>query len=116
MSEVFEVSNPPDAVLDVVFLHGLDGDARRTWSSEDPASFWPLWLAEEVAGAAVWTIGYSAWSSGWRGRSMSVPDRALNLMALLQNRGIGDRPLCFVTQHGWPACQGDPAPRCGRPH
>lgn len=97
MSEVIPVHNLRDAVLDVVFLHGLDGDARRSWSREDPGSWWPTWLAEDVPGVAVWSVGYDAWSSGWRGRAMSMPDRAINLMALMQNYGIGDRPLCFVT-------------------
>lgn len=97
MSEVVPVHDPRDAVLDVVFVHGLDGDARRSWSREDPGSWWPAWLAEDVPGVAVWSVGYDAWSSGWRGRALSMPDRAVNLMALLQNHGIGDRPLCFVT-------------------
>lgn len=88
---------PEQAVLDVVFIHGLDGDGRKTWSRKDAESFWPEWLAAELEGVAVFTVGYDAWSSGWRGRSMPMQDRAVNLMAQLQNHGIGERPLCFVT-------------------
>jgi tetratricopeptide (TPR) repeat protein len=54
-------------------------------------------LADDVDDAAVWTVGYDAWSSGWRGRSMSMQDRAIYLLAQLQNNDIGERPLCFVT-------------------
>jgi hypothetical protein len=50
---VFEVFRPEQIVLDVVFVHGLDGDARRTWTGEDH-TFWPGWLAEDVPGVAVW--------------------------------------------------------------
>lgn len=97
MTEVFEVHCPERAALDVVFLHGLDGDARKSWTSGSDDLFWPQWLAEEVPDTAVWTVGYDAWSSGWRGQSMSLPDRAINLLALLQNHAIGERPLCFIT-------------------
>ncbi|MEW2330620.1 hypothetical protein AB0880_22735 [Micromonospora chersina] len=97
LTDVHPVSNPDDAVLDVVFIHGLDGDARLTWSHGDRDSFWPLWLAEDFKQTAVWTVGYHAWSSRYRGRSMRIQDRAVEVMAQLQNRGIGDRPLCFVT-------------------
>lgn len=97
MTAVVAVHVPRRAVLDVVFVHGLDGDARASWRCGGDGTFWPRWLAADLAGVAVWTIGYDAWSSGWRGQSMPVPDRAINLMAQLQNAGLGDRPLCFVT-------------------
>ena len=32
-----------------------------------------------------------------RSRSMPMQDRVVNVMVLLQNKGIGERPLCFVT-------------------
>lgn len=68
-----------------------------SWTGKEPSSFWPEWLADDLAGVAVWSVGYEAWSMGWRGRAMPMQDRAVNLMAQLQNRGIGRRPLCFVT-------------------
>ncbi|MFD5096572.1 FxSxx-COOH system tetratricopeptide repeat protein [Amycolatopsis thailandensis] len=97
MPEIIKVRVPEPAGLDVVFLHGLDGDARKTWAGGSPSSFWPEWLAEDFDRLAVWSVGYEAWSTGWRGRAMPMQDRAINLMARLQNHGIGERPLCFVT-------------------
>lgn len=97
MTEVFPVHNPEQAALDVVFIHGLDGDARKTWSREDRQSFWPQWLVDDIDDVAVWTVDYDAWSSAWRGRSMSLQDRTINLLAQLQNHSIGERALCFVT-------------------
>ncbi|WP_410666315.1 FxSxx-COOH system tetratricopeptide repeat protein [Amycolatopsis sp. lyj-84] len=97
MPEILKVRVPVSAGLDVVFLHGLDGDARKTWAGGSPSSFWPEWLAEDFDRVAVWSVGYEAWSSGWRGKAMPMQDRAINLMASLQNLGIGERPLCFVT-------------------
>ncbi|MFB9925473.1 tetratricopeptide repeat protein [Amycolatopsis halotolerans] len=97
MTAVVAVHVPRRTVLDVVFVHGLDGDARASWRCGGDGTFWPRWLAADLAGVAVWTVGYEAWSSGWRGQSMPVPDRAVNLMAQLRNAGLGERPLCFVT-------------------
>ncbi|GID90843.1 esterase/lipase family protein [Amorphoplanes digitatis] len=96
MAEVFEINHPAEGKLDVVFLHGLDGDARGSWTAGGPDMFWPRWLADDLETAAVWSVGYDARSSGWRGRSMSVADRSVNLLALLQNHDIGTRPLILV--------------------
>jgi hypothetical protein len=97
VAEVVAVHTPVDAGLDVVFIHGLDGGARSSWRGKETSSFWPLWLAEDIEGIAVWSVGYDAWSSKWRGRAMPLQDRAINLLAQLQSHGIGERPLCFVT-------------------
>lgn len=94
---VLAVHTPEDAALDVVFVHGLDGDSRATWGRDLPDSFWPSWLAQDLSRVAIWSVGYDAWSSRWRGRAMAISDRATNLLAQLQNSGIGKRPLCFVT-------------------
>jgi hypothetical protein len=94
---IYAVHTPEDAALDVVFVHGLDGDSRATWCRDLPDSFWPSWLAQDLSRVAIWSVGYDAWSSRWRGRAMAIPDRAINLLAQLQNSGIGTRPLCFVT-------------------
>ncbi|GAB3714598.1 hypothetical protein GCM10027598_22860 [Amycolatopsis oliviviridis] len=97
MTDLVEVCVGEDPVVDVVFVHGLDGDARESWSAGTSDSFWPEWLAEEVGGLAVWSLGYDAASSGWLGHAMPIQDRAINLLARLENDGIGQRPLCFVT-------------------
>jgi hypothetical protein len=82
--------------LDVVFLHGIAGDPVKTWSYGSKESFWPRWLAEDNPDAAVWCVGFDASASRWRGSSMGILDRGINLLALLQTRGIGGRPLCLV--------------------
>lgn len=96
MTKILSVHVPESPALDVVFLHGLDGDAVRTWSQRRTETFWPEWLGQDFDDVAVWTVNYDAWSSGWRGRSMPLQDRAVNLMTQMQNFGIGERPLCFV--------------------
>lgn len=93
---VLPVRTPEDATFDVVFMHGLDGDARKSWQRDKSASTWHHWLADDIDGLAVWSVGYDAFSSRWRGRAMPLQDRAINLLAQLQSSNIGDRPLIFI--------------------
>ena len=45
----------------VIFVHGLGGDAVGTWKSgEAEDTFWPRWLADDLQGVTVWTVGYEA--------------------------------------------------------
>ncbi|WIV60718.1 alpha/beta hydrolase [Amycolatopsis nalaikhensis] len=97
MTELVKVGECENTLLDVVFVHGLDGDARKSWSAKRRGSFWPEWLAEDVDLMSVWSLGYDAASSRWLGHAMPIQDRAINLLAQLESHGIGQRPLCFVT-------------------
>jgi pimeloyl-ACP methyl ester carboxylesterase len=68
----------------VIFVHGLGGDPRDTWQrGADPTSFWPLWLAEDIKGLMVYSWGYEAPISRWRGEAMHLTDRATSLLARL---------------------------------
>ena len=48
----------------VIFVHGLSGGPRGTWTSPPPPPprnrIWPNCLAEDVEGLAVWSVGYDA--------------------------------------------------------
>jgi NACHT domain len=82
---------------DVIFVHGLDGDARTTWHpQEQPTHFWPAWLGEDCPQLGVWSLGYAVSASAWKGHSMPLYDRADNTLDLLDLDGIGQRPLAFV--------------------
>jgi hypothetical protein len=83
--------------LDVVFVHGLDGDAITTWHpKEQPDHFWPRLLGEDVPTAGIWSLGYSVSSSAWRGTTMPLSDRATNTLEELILSGIGDRSVIFI--------------------
>jgi pimeloyl-ACP methyl ester carboxylesterase len=96
--EICGTSNP-NRWGDVVFVHGLNGDARATWQPEgQPDRFWPSWLGEDFSDIAVWSIGYPVNAFGWKGSTMPLADRAINALVLLETRGVGkEKPVVFIT-------------------
>jgi hypothetical protein len=81
----------------VIFVHGLGGDAYGTWQSEGrPENFWPAWLGQDFPDLEVWTLSYDASPTVWFGYAMELPDRASNVLALLEAERLEDSPLIFV--------------------
>jgi pimeloyl-ACP methyl ester carboxylesterase len=101
MSELLAIcgTRDPDRCGDIVFVHGLNGDARSTWQPEgQPERFWPAWLCEDVPGVGVWSVGYPISSFGWKGSTMALADRAVNILDLLTTEGVGQqKPVIFIT-------------------
>jgi hypothetical protein len=62
--EVTEVYSHPDAKVDIVFVHGLNGGPRHTWTSKGPLeTFWPTQLLPvslKSAQARILVYGYNA--------------------------------------------------------
>src|SRR6476659_11012472 len=52
----------------VIFVHGLGGHVYGTWRrGVDDGTFWPLWLAQDLEGIAVYSLAYDAPASNWLG-------------------------------------------------
>ncbi len=50
---------------DVIFVHGINADARTTWMTDNqqegfPRECWLYWLGEDIPDVAVWTLDYPA--------------------------------------------------------
>lgn len=69
----------------VIFVHGLGGHAYQTWQSNkaDDSTFWPVWLADDIADVAIWTVSYSAPPSNWLGTAIPLQHRAVSVLAML---------------------------------
>lgn len=96
MLEVIPIGKVRGGKADVVLLHGLHGDWRRTWAQRRTNSSWPEWLAEDMPHLSVWCVRYGASGTRWRGGSMPISDRATSLLAALKVHGLGLRPLVLV--------------------
>src|SRR6266446_9120697 len=99
MSQLIKVAgwaNDPRAIA--IFVHGLGGHAYDTWKrGTDDGSFWPIWLAEDVEGLAVYCLSYAAPASNWFGTAMPLQDRAVSVLeCLLSERGLGIHPITFI--------------------
>jgi pimeloyl-ACP methyl ester carboxylesterase len=99
MSRLIRIAEWPGAPrASVIFVHGLGGHAYDTWRrAPDDSSFWPVWLAEDVEGLAVYTLAYEAPPSNWLGTAMPLQDRAVNLLEiLLATLGLTAGPVIFI--------------------
>ena len=71
-----------DAVADIIFVHGLGGGSRKTWTkNENPALFWPKeWLPQDpdFRNVRIHTFGYD---SNWDKSSvLGMREFATNLL------------------------------------
>jgi hypothetical protein len=100
LAELHAISSQYDDVdTHVVFVHGLSGDVRRTWTSNVSKSevLWPTWLAEDVPRLGVWLVGYPAAKTNWAGHALPLSDRADNVLSrLLVEPRLGRGNVIFV--------------------
>ncbi|KAL8912191.1 MAG: hypothetical protein Q9171_002753 [Xanthocarpia ochracea] len=95
---------PEEVLADFIFVHGLRGGSRKTWSfSADPAHFWPKeWLPgdPDFKNVRIHTFGYhSNWGES-KGSDFNVHDFGQNLIEEIHSSStIGrsdDVPLVLI--------------------
>ncbi|KAH9898722.1 hypothetical protein F4778DRAFT_742738 [Xylariomycetidae sp. FL2044] len=99
-----------DPSADIIFIHGLGGSSRLTWSKDhDLELCWPLkWLPSDpdVGRSRIFTFGYNAeFRSASQSSVLGISDFAKNLLFdMLYGRNgeghsfnLGQSPLIFVT-------------------
>ena len=92
---------PPDASIDVVFVHGLTGDRLRTWTSQRTSVMWPeKLLPAELPDARILTFGYDAYIIRLGLVSTNrIGNHASDLLSALtsvRDSRRSQRPLIFV--------------------
>lgn len=95
----FECVSPnSNAIVDIVFVHGLTGDAIETWTAGESADFWPCWLFEDLKLVSIYTLGFPAsLFEKWAKKEMDIFERASNVLEQFASHGIGEKPIVFVT-------------------
>ncbi|VTO85641.1 unnamed protein product [Fusarium graminearum] len=94
--------DPPDADVDIYFVHGLTGNRTSTWTAREQAAPWPkTLLPSELPKACILTYGYDAYVvSKSVASSNRLIDHAMNLLTDLTNdrrrHNASSRPLIFV--------------------
>ncbi|KAK3904931.1 hypothetical protein C8A05DRAFT_42078 [Staphylotrichum tortipilum] len=95
LTTLYEPLPPLVPVANIVFIHGLAGGSRKTWSfSRDPSHFWPQkWLPadNDFRNVRILSFGYN---SDWGARQQSVLDVrsiAESLVVALRN----DPGMCW---------------------
>jgi pimeloyl-ACP methyl ester carboxylesterase len=100
---------------DVLFIHGLGGDAFITWRyGKNVTTSWPHWLSKDFPDIGVWSLGYPASPTRWAricnlpilrgllqgspdsGHTMALPDRATQVLDLMVQQGFGRVSTAFV--------------------
>ena len=95
MSELFSIYRSTEPAGDIVFVHGLGGDAYDTWGFPDN-SCWRQSITISRPDLNIWSLGYRVDLSEWSAGAMPLSDRAVNILALLDIRLTEDRPIFFV--------------------
>lgn len=84
-------------VGDVVFIHGLGGNAYKYWCHEGKdKNFWPSWLKDSLPNVGIWSYGYQAPWNLWCGPTTELRERATECLETLKTVNIGTRSLVFV--------------------
>lgn len=90
-----------ERIADIIFIHGLGGDALDTWrhskNQQDDDNFWPIWLGKDLPQMGIWSLAYEVEPTKWKGSTMPLVERADNSLDLLEIKGIGKRPIFFIT-------------------
>ncbi|KAH6624183.1 hypothetical protein B0J18DRAFT_465424 [Chaetomium sp. MPI-SDFR-AT-0129] len=87
--------------VDLVLVHGVDGDPAKTWTwqkKDSPPVFWPAdLLPKERPTTRVLSFGFNA-AMYHSNTTSTIRDRARNLLGLISARraGSGTRPLILV--------------------
>lgn len=93
-----------EAIADVVFVHGLTGDRRSTWTDKSSNVFWPKDLlgCDDLPPMRILSYGYDAdvahfWAMGSQNRIGEHAGNLVNALAQLRDGSdTEERPIIFV--------------------
>jgi pimeloyl-ACP methyl ester carboxylesterase len=91
-------------LVDLIFIHGITGNAFGTWRSGSMESTvcWPRdWLPKDIPSARVISVGYDIFLSKWFGDALPIPEQSEKILRKLKLAAVGghkrnSRPIIFV--------------------
>lgn len=100
MAVVYEIAHQRGPTRgNIVFVHGLGGHPFKSFQ-DDPKNintFWPFWIADEVPGTSVFSIGYQAPPTDFTGQALNLKERALTFeLCLLNKFGNSNEPIVLI--------------------
>jgi pimeloyl-ACP methyl ester carboxylesterase len=105
---LLSIINSPQAVVDIIFVHGLEANRRMTWhhqnksdSDYDENNFWPRWLGEDLANqgitANIWLFGYDSKKFRYEaGNTAERLDQAKLFLSYLAVENLTQRPIFMI--------------------
>jgi hypothetical protein len=83
----FHVRNVPTNDAAIIFVHGVTGNSRETWTNDSSKGFWPEMLTEDPAlnGTNIFVYGYD---SPRLGQSLTFGELGENLRLMLSSNDI----------------------------
>lgn len=99
--EIYSSNERQSALVDVLFIHGLKGDSKATWTSTSSVDlsggYWPDWLSDDCKKVCCHSLKYPSSIFGkWAKKNMSLYERSKALLDYLNSKGIGDRPMVII--------------------
>ena len=93
----FECLSDGGGTFDVIFIHGLGGDPRATWTVGSATECWPDWLQTDLSKANIYLLGYPTdVIATWLAGEMSLYERAKAVLDHLAARGLGKKPMAII--------------------
>lgn len=88
-----------EPVIDVIFIHGLNGHGKETWmhNPTDEETYWPNWLFNDSKYCNVHSVYYKTPSGSLlKGAGVSISEMADQIIDMLHNEGLASKPKLFV--------------------
>lgn len=92
---IYHVGGDQSASTDIIFIHGLTGDAKLTWLNTDTNFYLPREISNDT-NTRSFVIGYSNPASRFSDKGMSLDERTENLLLLLSNNSLFERNTILV--------------------
>src|SRR5579859_3941401 len=99
---LYEPTITPTVPVQIVFVHGLNGSKRETWTHSNK-QFWPAWLHDEkgLENVRILTFGYNSSTNVLKpNTNLSIPSFANQLLLYLSQLNYQNESVNFLDLGG----------------